>query len=394
MAELVLEGVSKRFPGPVDAVKNLSLQVSDGELVVLVGPSGCGKTTILRMIAGLESPDHGVVRIDGRPVNRLAPAARDVAYVFQRPALYPHLTVRANLEFGSRARRRNGWLGWWLPAWRRRRIEWEVDLAARVAKAARWLHLEDLLYRKPAQLSGGQQQRVALGRAMVRQPALYLLDEPMANLDSHLRKEMRDELHLLHRGLRATMIYVTHDQSEAMTLADRLVVLHRGEALQVGRPLEVYDRPRNQFVAGFLGWPPMNFLTGRLATDDAAGLRLEGKNARVSLGGVELPPGESDRELALGIRPENVRLSEPGDEISARPLTLSMEVSAVERFGGHCLVTLQRGDWRLTLRRDGGCSLVERQTAAVELDSSRLHWFDPTSGTALPPTVSSGGRTR
>jgi ABC-type sugar transport system ATPase subunit len=394
MAELVLEGVSKRFPGPVDAVKNLTLQVSNGELVVLVGPSGCGKTTILRMIAGLETPDHGDIRVNGRSFNRLAPAVRDVAYVFQRPALYPHLTVRANLEFGSRARRRNGWLGWWSPGWRQRRIEWEVELAARVAKTARLLRLEDLLMRKPAQLSGGQQQRVALGRAIVRQPALYLLDEPMANLDSHLRMEMRNELHLLHRGLRATMIYVTHDQTEAMTLADRVVVIHQGEALQAGRPLELYDKPCNQFVAGFLGWPPMNFLTGQLTTDFAAGMRLEGKGVSVNLGGVALPSGVMDRKLTLGIRPENVRLSEAGHETSTRPLTISMEVNAVERLGGHCLATLRRGDWSLTLRRDGECSLVEKQTAAVELDPSRLHWFDPTSRAALLPPVSSGGRTR
>jgi ABC-type sugar transport system ATPase subunit len=190
------------------------------------------------------------------------------------------------------------------------------------------------------------------------------------------------------------MIYVTHDQTEAMTLADRLVVLHQGEALQEGRPLEVYDRPRNQFVAGFLGWPPMNFLTGRLARDGDTCLRLEGKGARVSLAGVELPPGATDRELTLGVRPENVRLSEPGDESSTTPLTLTMEVSAVERLGGHCLVTLRRGDWRLTARCDGACSLVERQTAAVELDPSRLHWFDPTSGTALAPSFLAGGRTR
>jgi multiple sugar transport system ATP-binding protein len=394
MAELALEEVSKRFPGPVDAVKNLSLQVSEGELVVLVGPSGCGKTTVLRLIAGLETPDHGVIRIDGRPVNRLAPAARDVAYVFQRPALYPHLNVRANIEFGCRARRRNGWLGWWSPSWRRHRIEWEVELSARVAKAARLLHLEEVLYRKPAQLSGGQQQRVALGRAIVRQPALYLLDEPMANLDSHLRMEMRNELHLLHRGLRATMIYVTHDQTEALTLADRLVVLHQGEALQVGRPLDVYERPRNRFVAGFLGWPPMNFLTGRLVTDGEAGLFLEAKGSRLGLGAIQPPAREAGQKLTLGVRPEHVRLGECRDEAHVRPLTLIMEVSAVERLGGHCLVTLWRGGWHLTAWRDGDGSVTEGQTAAVELESTRLHWFDPASGQALAPISSVGGRTR
>jgi ABC-type sugar transport system ATPase subunit len=394
MAELVLEEVSKRYPGPVDAVKNFSLHVSDGELVVLVGPSGCGKTTILRLIAGLECPDQGTIRIHGLAVNRLSPVARDVAYVFQRPALYPHLNVRANLEFGSRAGGRGGWLGWWWPQWRAKRIEWEVDLAARVAKAARLLHLEDLLERKPGYLSGGQQQRVALGRAIVRQPALYLLDEPMANLDSHLRMEMRGELHLLHRGLRATMIYVTHDQTEAMTLADRLVVLHQGQALQVGRPQEVYDRPCNRFVAEFLGWPPMNLLTGRLRRDEGCGLVFETRDATIALDGIETPKGDNGRELTLGVRPEHMRLRAPGEYASPRAIALTMEVIAIERLGSHCLLTLQRGDWRVTLRCEGECSLGERQTAAVEMDPTRLHWFDPATGQALMPASSAGRRTR
>jgi ABC-type sugar transport system ATPase subunit len=374
MAELVLEELTKRFPGGVTAVRGLNLQVADGELVVLVGPSGCGKTTILRLIAGLEKPDQGSIRLNGRVVNRLPPAARDVAFVFQRPALYPHLNVRQNLEFGYRARRgMNGLLG------RLKKPAEKEELAGRVAQAAQMLRLEELLERRPDQLSGGQQQRVAFGKALVRQPAAYLLDEPMANLDSRLRTELRRELHLLHRRLRATMIYVTHDQTEAMALADRLVVLNHGEALQVGMPAELYERPRNLFVAGFLGSPPMNFLTGRLES----GPCLRTKDAAVTLPrGARWQGGQEGRSLTLGVRPEDVKLRSP-DGASESPLRLSMEVIAVERFGGYCLVKLQRGEWQLTAWRQGACSLQERETAAVELDASRLHWFDPRTGRTL-----------
>jgi ABC-type sugar transport system ATPase subunit len=380
MAELVLEELTKRFAGGVTAVRDLNLRVADGELVVLVGPSGCGKTTILRMIAGLEKPDHGVIRLNGKVVNRLSPAARDVAFVFQRPALYPHLSVRQNLEFGYRARRGlNGLLSRISPLGRQRKTAEKEELAHRVAQAAQMLQLGDVLKRRPDQLSGGQQQRVALGKALVRQPAIYLLDEPMANLDSHLRTEMRRELHLLHRRLRATMVYVTHDQTEAMALADRLVVLNQGEALQAGKPTEVYERPRDQFVAGFLGWPPMNFLTGRIE----AGPCLTTKDESLPLDPAERWLTEQEgRSLTLGIRPESVKFC-PSAEVPQSPLRLSMDVSEVERFGGFCLVKLQRGDWQLTAWREGACSLQERETAAVELDASRLHWFDPLSGLAL-----------
>jgi multiple sugar transport system ATP-binding protein len=383
LAELVLEGLTKRFAGGVTAVRGLSLAVADGELVVLVGPSGCGKTTILRMISGLETPDAGTIRMNGQSVNHLAPGRRDVAFVFQRPALYPHLNVRQNLEFGFRARRQSyPWIDWIFPVVPRLRKTDEAELGSRVAETAALLRVDHLLDRRPNQLSGGEQQRVALGRALVRRPVAYLLDEPMANLDSHLRAEMRRELHLLHRHLRATMIYVTHDQTEAMTLADRLVVLNRGEALQTGRPLDVYERPNDRFVAGFLGWPPMNFLSGRVVTDEAAGLWLNSGDCRLPLeGAVPWIKGLQGRQVTLGVRPTDVRFTSPGGPLAG----LTMEVAAIERLGGRSLVSAVRASWRLSAWRDGACSLRECDTVAAELDTRRLHWFDSASGRAIGP---------
>jgi ABC-type sugar transport system ATPase subunit len=380
MAELVLEELTKRFPGGVTAVRDLNLRVADGELIVLVGPSGCGKTTILRLIAGLEQPDRGSIHLNQRMVNRLPPAARDIAFVFQRPALYPHLNVRQNLEFAYRASHgMNGLMRRVSSLARRKTSGDEDELTHRVAQAAQMLQLGELLNRHPDQLSGGQQQRVALGKALVRQPAVYLLDEPMANLDYHLRTELRRELHLLHRRIRATMIYVTHDQSEAMALADRLMVMNHGEALQEGRPQEVYERPRNQFVAGFLGWPPMNFLTGYIEAGPC--LATAGSTLPLERHGKWLR-AQQGRKLTLGVRPENVKLCEPKQALES-PLRLTMEVTAVERYGGFCLIRLHRGEWQLTAWREGACYLQERETAAVMVDPSRLHWFDPLTGQAL-----------
>jgi len=384
----VLNGLTKRFTGGVTAVRELNLSVADGELVVLVGPSGCGKTTILRLIAGLETPDAGTIRLNGENVNGWAPARRDVAFVFQRPALYPHLTVRQNLEFGFRARRRwLPWIDWIFPTVPRLRKADEAELASRVVETAALLRLDSLLDRRPNQLSGGEQQRVALGRALVRRPAVYLLDEPMANLDSHLRAEMRRELHLLHRHLRATMIYVTHDQAEAMTLADRLVVLDRGEALQTGRPPDVYERPNDRFVAGFLGWPPMNFLAGTVGTDADGCVSLRSGDCQLPLeDAVPWMKGLLGRQITLGIRPADVRFAQTGG-LSAG---LIMEVTGVERLGDPCLVTAVRNSWRLSAWRDGACSLRERDTVAADLDTRRLHWFDPTSGRAIRPDAVAG----
>jgi multiple sugar transport system ATP-binding protein len=369
MAEVVFEGVGKRYPNGVEAVRNLNLSVADGEFVVLVGPSGCGKTTTLRMVAGLEQPTRGTIRIGGRVVNGRPPRERDVAMVFQRPALYPHLTVRDNLSFGLRLRAG-------MRFWSRDHPHTSEE---RVAEAAHMLVLEDVLDRLPHQLSGGQQQRVALGRAVVRQPAAFLLDEPLSNLDAPLRAEMRRELHLLHGRLRATMIHVTHDQVEALTLGDRVVVLHRGIAEQVDRPLALYERPGNRFVAGFIGWPPMNFLEGECVLQDAG--------AAFAAGELQLlAPDDLARcwrpfagpPLTLGIRPEDVRVLD-----GPRDGAIEMEAVLVEPLGGTCLVTLQRQGRQVTAQTDGGCMTRERETVLVAFDLGRAHLFDGVSGQAL-----------
>jgi multiple sugar transport system ATP-binding protein len=368
MAQVVLEQVGKTYPGGVEAVRDVSLRVDDGELIALVGPSGSGKTTLLRLIAGLETPTTGVIRIGGRVVNDVPPHLRDVAMVFQRPALYPHLSVRANLGFGLRLRR---WFG-------------RGANDAEIERVAGQLGLETVLDRRPDTLSGGQQQRVALGRALVRRPAVFLLDEPLSNLDARLRLEMRRELHLLHRRLRATMIYVTHDQDEAMALGQRVVVLDQGAIRQADRPRALYDRPADRFVAGFLGWPPMNLLDGELSVQ---GGRLGFRNRDVCLVVSGRPDWETfvGRTLTLGIRPEDVGLAQGRGEAQ-----LSMEVRLVERLVSgvasalrDALATLVAADWTVTARMDGPSALNEGDTVVVAFDLARAHLFDPATGRAL-----------
>jgi multiple sugar transport system ATP-binding protein len=335
-------------------------------LVAVVGPSGCGKTTTLRLIAGLEEPTEGDVCIAGRVVNRVPIRERDVAMVFQRPALYPHLRVRDNLAFGAALRS-----SWWGGGRR--------ALGKRVAETAAALGLSGLLDRYPGQLSGGQQQRVALGRALVRQPALFLLDEPLSNLDAGLRAEMRRELHLLQRRLRATMIYVTHDPAEALALGDRVVVLDQGTVQDVGTPDALYDRPANRFVAGFLPWPPMNLVDGTLAQ--------EGTDWRFLAGGEQLPvpPSRvpvlerSPGNVTLGIRPQDVALGRRG----GCDTRLAMRVALVEPVGGERLVTLERAGWRLTARDESRETLREGQTVDLMLNMERSYWFDGQTGRAL-----------
>jgi multiple sugar transport system ATP-binding protein len=364
MAEVVLEGVSKRYANGALAVEALDLRVQDGELVVLVGPSGCGKTTTLRMIAGLEHPSVGVVRVGGRVVNDEPPNRRDVAMVFQRPALYPHLNVRANLGFGLKLRR-----GWWFGARERRR---------RVEEVASALGLDGLLERRPAELSGGQQQRVALGRALVRRPAVFLLDEPLGSLDAPLRLEMRRELHLLHRRLRATMIHVTHDQEEALTLGERVVVLDRGRPQQADRPAALYERPANRFVAAFLGWPPLSLLDGRLTEED-------GRPCLLGDGGQIPVPDEwrqfAGRDVTVGVRPEDVLVGSGADETDVVHLT--MEVRLIEARGPDRLLTLRRGGWAVTARLPSAPAVAEGAAARVGLRLGRAHLFDGPTGRAL-----------
>lgn len=294
MADVTLEQVTKSF-GAIDIIKGIDLDIASREFVVMVGPSGCGKSTLLRIVAGLEDASGGVIRIDGQDVTWAEPVDRGIAMVFQSYALYPHMTVRENMTFGLRV---SGVPG--------------EQISARLAEAARMLQLEQLLDRRPAQLSGGQRQRVAIGRAIVRDPKVFLFDEPLSNLDAELRVHMRLELARLHQRLGATMIYVTHDQVEAMTLADKIVVLRAGRVEQVGPPLSVFDDPANLFVAGFIGSPKMNFLPARVVDPEERMFLVGGADgARVPMPWLQTPLTKG-QEVTLGIRPQHLRLASDG----------------------------------------------------------------------------------
>ena len=331
MASVQLDRVCKVYEGGHAAVQDASFEVADRELMVLVGPSGCGKSTLLRMIAGLESISAGTVSIGGRAVNEVAPKDRNVAMVFQSYALFPHMTVAQNIAFGLKVRN--------VPA---------AEIGQRVQATARTLELESLLDRLPRALSGGQRQRVALARALVREPAVFLLDEPLSNLDARLRQSMRIELARLHRQLGATMIYVTHDQVEAMTLGQRIVVFERGRIQQIDTPLALYQRPSNRFVAGFLGSPAMNFLPGRLDRDGASFdvgaqiLQLDGAAALSTL-----PGGAAGLDVVLGVRPEHVLLADTA--VPARS-ALSATLEAIEPTGPELHLVFRCGLHQLIAR--------------------------------------------
>jgi multiple sugar transport system ATP-binding protein len=377
MAEIVLDGVTKRYPDGATPVKDLSMTIGDGEFVILVGPSGCGKSTTLNMIAGLEDITSGELRIGGQRVNEKAPRDRDIAMVFQSYALYPHMTVRQNIAF---------------PLTLAKLSKSEID--AKVAQTAKTLDLTELLDRKPSQLSGGQRQRVAMGRAIVRQPKAFLMDEPLSNLDAKLRVQMRAEIASLQNRLGTTTVYVTHDQTEAMTLGDRVVVLRAGEAQQIGTPDELYNHPANLFVAGFIGSPAMNFFP---ASPTEGGLRLPFGQIALT-GGAGLPA-----DVIVGVRPEHFEdatLMEPHER--ARALTFGVRADLVESLGADKYVYSAPGGagarWaqlaalaadsgvghnRYVARVSADSAAASGQTVELALDITRLQVFDAVSGVNL-----------
>ncbi len=388
MAEILLEGVTKVFDGGVRAVDDVALRIADGEFIVLVGPSGCGKSTLLRMIAGLEEVTEGRIEIGGADVTELAPRSRDIAMVFQSYALYPHMTVRQNLAYGLRVRKAP-----------------KAEIGGRVDEVARMLHLEELLDRRPAALSGGQRQRVAMGRAIVREPKAFLMDEPLSNLDAKLRVGMRAELAGLHARLSTTTVYVTHDQVEAMTLGQRVAVLRDGRLQQVDTPQRLYREPVNVFVAAFIGSPSMNLVEAALDGDD------------VVFGGhrLPLPPGRrpetTDAAVVLGIRPEAFEDAAFAD--GSLP-TIDVDVAVLEDLGAdvHAIFTVaaprvtpeelrDEGDDRSLLAGDAAVftARVDARSSArpggrlrLAVDAATFHFFDPRSGDRLAAAVPAAAR--
>jgi sn-glycerol 3-phosphate transport system ATP-binding protein len=362
MAQLELNGLGKTYAGGVRAVRDIHAVVEDGEFVVLVGPSGCGKSTILRMIAGLETITEGELRIDGIRVNETEPGARDIAMVFQNYALYPHMSVRGNMEYGLRNEGRP-----------------RAEINQRIDEAARMLQLTALLDRQPRQLSGGQRQRVAMGRAIVRNPKVFLFDEPLSNLDAKLRTQLRAELKALHRKLGATFIYVTHDQVEAMSLADRIAILNGGEIQQLAAPLEIYRRPANRFVAEFIGNPAMNILEGHMS-DDGWVLMDQGQPL------LRLPSPIADRAgqpLAIGIRPEHLHPAPLGEGQQTHALaSLQVKVDFTEHLGADCIVHARLENGATVALRLGGNARAIAADSPLSLcaDPADLHLFDRQSG--------------
>ncbi len=351
MASVQLDQVRKVYDNGQVAVHGASFEVADGELMVLVGPSGCGKSTLLRMIAGLEEISGGTLKIGPRVVNDVAPKDRDIAMVFQSYALYPHMTVAQNLAFGLKLRKHD-----------------KATIAARIQAAAETLGLTSMLDKLPKAMSGGQRQRVALGRALVREPAVFLLDEPLSNLDAKLRNSVRSEIARLHRQLGTTMIYVTHDQVEAMTLGQRIVVLKDGQIQQIDTPMALYDRPANLFVAGFLGSPAMNVLRG---TAQAEGLRLDDGTV-VPWHGAAPVPATPGRALIVGVRPEDLHLVQAG-----APGSFAATVENIEPVGNEIFVHLLAGKLALVARVAPRALPAPGEPIGLQLDPARLHCFDP-----------------
>ena len=364
MTEVRLLNISKRF-GKTQVLKNLNLTVQEGELFTLVGPSGCGKSTLLHLIAGLESLTSGEIFFDGQAVTDIAPKDRDVAMVFQSYALYPHMSVYENIAFPLRMKKQT-------PS--------QVD--EQVKKVVQLLGLDTVLSRKPKQLSGGQRQRVALGRAIVRKPRLFLLDEPLSNLDAQLRTEMRSELKKLHQTLLTTMIYVTHDQAEAMTLSDRMAILHEGTIQQCGTPQSVYQNPENLFVAGFIGSPPMNFLKGEWIPSLSDPIRL-GENIHFSPSKNTLQRLKSlshiPSELTIGMRPEHIQVSPKLTQAS-----MMAHVSVLEPMGSENWVELIWGNHHLKARITTNLDIHRGDSVYFEFEEDKLLFFDQQTGHRLP----------
>jgi multiple sugar transport system ATP-binding protein len=363
MAQVVMRALNKKYD-EVHAVKDVNLEINDQEFVVLVGPSGCGKTTTLRMVAGLESITSGRILIDDQVVNNLAPMDRDIAMVFQNYALYPHMSVYDNMAFGLKMRKFD-----------------KPEIHKRVHEAAEILGIQDYLKRKPRQLSGGQRQRVALGRAIVRHPRVFLFDEPLSNLDAKLRVQMRVELKKLHERLGTTAIYVTHDQVEAMTLGDRVVVMRDGWVQQVGDPMELYNQPANRFVAGFIGSPAMNFASVRIAAEDG-GVWATGEGIRL-----KLPAAMSNRfgahlgrELTFGIRPEDLRIAADADPSD---MSIDAVVEVVERLGSEILLDVAVGPATMVAAVEPTVTAKVHERLRLAVNPDRLHFFDLESENAI-----------
>ena len=360
MSSLSLQGVGKTYPSGVQAVKDFNLEIEDKEFIIFVGPSGCGKSTTLRMIAGLEEITEGVLEIDGKVMNDVEPKDRDIAMVFQNYALYPHMTVRENMAFGLKLRKTP-----------------KEEIDRKVNDAARILGLEDLLDRKPKALSGGQRQRVAMGRAIVRNPKVFLMDEPLSNLDAKLRVQMRTEIAALHQRLGTTIIYVTHDQTEAMTLGTRIVVMKDGVVQQVDTPQNLYDKPANLFVAGFMGSPQMNFMEGEV--------QIEGETAKILFAGTEidLPQdkakalidgGYHGKTVVFGIRPEDIDDSE--EFVASSQAVFTSQVKVYELLGAEVFLYFDLGDRPITARVDAKTKSRPGDTVRVGFDVEKIHIFD------------------
>jgi multiple sugar transport system ATP-binding protein len=350
MATVTLSEITKSF-GKFDVIHGISIGIEQGEFVALVGPSGCGKSTLLRMIAGLEDPTTGTIEIGGRVVNDVLPKDREIAMVFQSYALYPHMTVRENMSFALELEKRP-----------------KSEIEAAVTEASAILGLDDYLDRRPKALSGGQRQRVAMGRAIVRNPEVFLFDEPLSNLDAKLRTVMRKEVKLLHQRLKTTSIYVTHDQTEAMTMADRIVVMQAGKIEQVGTPLELYNEPENLFVAGFIGAPQMNMLSGTVIAKDGDFVMTHAAAELALPTHISLTDGQ---KIVLGIRPEHLRVDPKG--------ILKARVEVIEPMGSETHVTCEIGDTELRLVEAADIETQPNAFISLSFDTSKVHVFDKKS---------------